>query len=163
MEEHYYKYSDKMFELKDYFNNAIDDSCYLALKFDKGQLDMIIYNKNSEELRDNPDSLLNLACITKQEIDTIKQKLEEIECIGVQTGFNDTRIWFRRVGWALYGYCLSDYVWTEEQQERIKMNPISVGFNDSVYFWYAGGAVGSDNFPGKEEFEKVKLKEKTSK
>lgn len=144
MAKHYEKNKPGIEELCDYFVNAIDDSCYIDLMFDKnydisklivrpvGGEDYIRWNHNS-----NVNSLLLLVGLNDEEIDNIQKKLKNVGCIGICYSDKYDKInlsWKRRGPDRLYYELFNRPMTDEEKDLALKCGECGIPYNDHIVF-----------------------------
>ena len=144
MAKHYEKNKTGIEELCDYFVNAIDDSCYIDLMFDKnydisklivrpvGGEDYIRWDHNS-----NVNSLLLLVGLNDEEIDNIQKKLKNVGCIGICYSDKYDKInlsWKRRGPDRLYYELFNRPMTDEEKDLALKCGECGIPYNDHIVF-----------------------------
>lgn len=144
MAKHYEKNKTGIEELCDYFVNAIDDSCYVDLMFNKrheisklvvrpvGEEDYITWNHNSDV-----NSLLLLVGLNGEEVDNIQKKLKNVGCIGIRYLDKYDRI---ELSWKYSGpdrfyYELFNRPMTDEEKDRaLTCGECGIPYNDHIVF-----------------------------
>ena len=165
MAEHYEKYAKEMEELVAYTDHALEDSAHITLEFECGKPsifhvqaknDSLVFCNWDENALGKQDSLLRVVGLTKEEFENIRERLDDMGCIGIRMtqGQKWAEIWFRRVGMGMYSYRLANVPMSQEEKKECLDNEEYIPYNDRVVFEYGGGAFGSQNFPAeqKEEF-----------
>lgn len=144
MAKHYEKNKTGIEELCDYFVNAIDDSCYVDLMFDKnheiskltvrpvGGEDKIKWDHNS-----NVDSLLSLVGLNDYEVDNIQKKLKNVGCIGLcySDKYDKIDLSWKYSGPDRFYYELFNRPMTDEEKDRaLTCGECGIPYNDHIVF-----------------------------
>ena len=86
--------------------------------------------------------------------------MDEIGCISISLqAIPDAPfcIGFRRIGMGKYYYQIYNIPLSSDEQKKINESEASIVYSPFVVFEYAGGAIGSQNFIGKDEYLKKKM------
>ena len=144
MAKHYEKNKTGIEELCDYFVNAIDDSCYVDLMFNKrheisklvvrpvGEEDYITWNHNSDV-----NSLLLLVGLNDDEVDNIQKKLKNVGCIGIcySDKYDKIDLSWKYSGPDRFYYELLNRPMTDEEKERaLTCGECGIPYNDHIVF-----------------------------
>lgn len=169
MEEHYKEYGGQMEKLHRSVCDQLKPNTGIALEFERGQVSIFhILNENGEGERCwNPseqktDSLLSQAGLNRKQLKDIERKLKEIHCISIEVQARPDApyaIGFRRVGMGMYRYRLYPKPLSLDEQKKLNDDCSLIVYSPHVVFEYGSGAIGSDCFPGKEEYLKGKAGE----
>lgn len=101
------------------------------------------------------DSLLLQAGLDREQLKYIERELKEIHCISIEVQARPDApyaIGFRRVGMGMYNYRLYTKALSLDEQKKLNDDCSLIVYSPHVIFEYGSGAIGSDCFPGKEEF-----------
>ena len=152
MARHYEKHKTEINELNNYFVNAIDDSCYVWMRFKEGKVVNCRVSPMGEETTlhsynyPNTDSLLLLVGLDKEKTDVINGKLENIGCIGIGYDCKRDKI---DLDWRYEGLgCLSYGIYLHSMTDAEKDMAMEYGipYSDHVVFHNYGGAIGNLDF-----------------
>ena len=166
MEKHYKDHQADMYDLVNYVNSALDDSCSIKLKYKYDEVSIFnIENKrglktckdieNQQEL----ETALNTVGLSMQELNMIKEKMHKAGIIGIDISnnpcWNEGRsvLQFRWSGGNLYQYYLYDHPITEEDMHNL-IYPYIL-YNDSVVFEVQDDLSGR-GFPDKDKYNSQK-------
>lgn len=164
MAEHYEKYANDMDELVAYVDNALEDSAYITLEFEndqpsifhiKAQNDSLVTSNWNEDAVMKQDSLMQVVGLTKEEFEHIRERLDDMGCIGIcmAQGRNWAEIWFRRVGMGKYSYRLSYVPMSQDEKQYLLDNGEYIPYSDKVTFVYGGGVFGPQSFSKEQKDE----------
>lgn len=90
----------------------------------------------------------------------LENELDEIGCISISMqAVPDAPfcIGFRRIGMGKYDYQIYHRPLSSDEQEKINESEASIVYSPFIVFEYAGGAIGSQNFIGKDEYLKKQI------
>ena len=166
MAEHYEKNKKEMEELVEYADRALDDSTYVDLEFEGGEVAMFhISSKGDSYIRQSwngeavrrKDSLMKVVGLTPEEYEEISHHLDRMGCIGIEKDISHpngkTVIYFRRVGMGMYSFILFDNPINQEEKDRFMKGGEYIPYSDRVIFQYGGGAFGKQYFTTEEREE----------
>ena len=166
MAKHYEKNKKEMDELAEYADRALDDSIYVHLEFEDGEVAIFHVsskgNSNiasywNDEAEQKKDSLMSVVGLTPEEYGNIRQRLDRIDCIGIKKDTSHpngkTVIYFRRVLMGMYSFILFDNPINQEEKDRFMKGGEYIPFSDRVIFQYGGGAFGKQYFTKDEREE----------
>ena len=166
MAEHYEKNKKEMEELVEYADRALDDSTYVDLEFEGGEVAMFhISSKGDSYIRQSwngeavrrKDSLMKVVGLTPEEYEEISHHLDRMGCIGIEKDTSHpngkTVIYFRRVGMGMYSFILFDNPINQEEKDRFMKGGEYIPYSDRVIFQYGGGAFGKQYFTTEEREE----------
>lgn len=77
---------------------------------------------------------------------TLKQKLDDANCIQIESG-QPTRIGFKRSGMGIYSFNVFDSPMTDSVKSLYSSDCAYIIANDKLVLEYGGGAIGSQCFP----------------
>ena len=158
MERHLTKKQDAMLAAINYTHQALAKDSRVTIEFRHGRVETFYINNGTYSAIDEADlqQKMRFVGLTKEEMRNIRRMLRQAGCIGITTHADYTELWYRRVGFGLYLYRF--YNRPIPADEWDKMDCSLIPYNNTVVFEYAGGAIGGDCFPGREEYLKVKTK-----
>lgn len=162
MEKHYKEHQADMYDLVNYVNSALDDSCSIKLeyKFDEVRVFNIENKREYKKCEDienqqELETALNIVGLSMQELNMIKEKMHKAGIIGIDISnnpcWNEGRsvLQFRWSGSNLYQYYLYDHPITEEDKHNLFYPYIL--YNDSVVFEVQDDLSGR-GFPDKDKY-----------
>lgn len=147
-------------------NDKLQPENGIEIEFEYGKAsrfyitDTTKWNSNWNPSKEKTDSLLQQVGFDRD----LNKQLKDMGCISVRIEANPESpyaIGFRSIGMEKYSYRIyPEPLPTDVQKEIQEDNYTSILFSLCVVFEYGGGAFGSQNFIGKEEyFEKKKQSE----
>ncbi|MDB5200981.1 MAG: hypothetical protein JWQ27_390 [Ferruginibacter sp.] len=161
--DNYEKRQTQILELKSYFNSIVPRDKQIEIEFGSNKklfrfgispIDTatgdIVYpiflewdlKTNSERV----DSVIKTIGWTQQTIKELKQKLDQADCIQIESG-EPTKIGWQRSGMGMYSYNVFDKPIRDSQKSRYNDNCTYILYNDKLVLEYGGGAIGSQCFP----------------
>lgn len=171
METLYERHHTELEELCQYARASVPPNTYYHLEFDADTLNMLHIQAPGDTLigthwgdsEDKKDSLMQVIRLSPQRLENIKKRLKRLGCIGITIGENShtTVIDYKRVLLGMYSFRLFDYPITDKDYQYYLDSISTIPYSRKVIFEYRGGAIGSDNFPGKEEYLKDRIKQQT--
>ena len=166
MAKHYEKNKKEMEELVECTDRALDDSIYVHLEFEGGEVAMFhISSKGDSYIRQSwndeavrrKDSLMRVVGLTPEEYGNIRQRLDRIDCIGIAKDTSHpngkTVIYFRRVGMGMYSFILFNNPINQEEKDEFMKSYEYIPYSDRVIFQYGGGVFGKQYFTKEEREE----------
>lgn len=154
MERHLAKKQDAMLAAIDYTYQALAKDSRVTIEFHHGKVETFkVYSAIDEA---DLQQKMRFVGLTKEEMRNIRRLLRKAGCIGITTHPDYTELWFRRVGFGLYLYRFYNHPIPADEWD--KMDCSLIPYNNTVVFEYAGGAIGGDCFPGREEYLEVRSK-----
>lgn len=164
MAKHYDKNKTEMEELHRYMMNAVDDSCYVYMRF-KGKNIKQLYVKPADsdkviKLSDNKaDSLLMLVGLDNDEVKSIHDRLKCVDCFAVM--FSNKRpdqieLEYRDDGGEIYSYQIYNRPLTDDEKNNVMGFSNYIPYNDHVVFSLTGGFCGIRHFPLQEKDDFIK-------
>lgn len=164
MESHYIEYGGRMERIYRNLYNKMTPGSYVEIEFEHGDVSIFHFSNGRGETDSNwnpsegrIDSLLVQSGLDRSSLAWLENELDEIGCISIsmQT-VPDTpfRIGFRRIGMGKYDYQIYHRPLSSDEQKKINESDASIVYSPFVVFEYAGGAIGSQNFIGKDEYLK---------
>ena len=155
MERNLAKKQDVMLAAIDYTHQALAKDSRVTIEFSHGRLERFNGTYSAIDEADLQQKM-RFVGLTKEEMRNIRRMLRQADCIGITTHADYTELRYRRVGFGLYLYRFYNHPIPADEWD--KMDCSLIPYNDTVVFEYAGGAIGGDCFPGREEYLKVKGK-----
>ena len=168
MEKHYTKYGDRMEQIYRNLYDKLTPECYVGIAFEHGHVSMFHFSNGIDEMESNwdpseekIDSLLFQCGLDRSSLKWLEKKLKEIGCysISMRTDSDESFcVGFRRIGMGIYFYQIYHKPLSLDEQREINESDASILYTPYVVFRYGGGAIGPQNFIGKEEYMKKKEK-----
>ena len=166
MESHYIEYGGRMERIYRNLYNKITPGCSVEIEFEHGDVSIFHYSNGSGEIESNwnpseekIDSLLIQSGLDRNSLTWLEKELDEIGCISISLkAIPDAPfcIGFRRIGMGKYDYQIYHIPLSPDEQKKINESEASIVYTPFVVFQYGGGAIGSQNFIGKDEYLKKK-------
>lgn len=155
--ENYEKKDREILEVKAFIDSKISSDTYIDIEFDNGDLGIFhikkdgVYNSNWNLDIDakKTDSLLSVIGWTKNDLNTLKEKLESANCISVASG-NPTKIGWQRSGMGKFFYDIFNEKLTDSLIRQYNGGCTHIYYKDNIVLEYGGGAIGPQCFPGYE-------------
>lgn len=146
MEDNYDSNRIQFRNVSNYVERNVDRDTRLALSWDKGSLSLIEVGslRRYSPSTSTRDSLLALAGLTPSQYDDLRSLVDKCDCVDIETLSDGIRLGFRRIGYGEYFYFLP-YEYPYFIHRDIMYDIVS--YNDSVFFEYAGGDDGIQEFP----------------
>lgn len=153
----YEQRESEVIDVKYFIDSKISSDTYIDVEFDNGDLrifhvmkngtydsnwDLDIYSKKT-------DSLLYVIGWTKNDLITLKRKLDKANCISVASG-NPTRIGWQRSGMGKFFYDIFNQNLNDSLISQYNGGCIHIYYKDNIVLEYGGGAIGPQCFPGYE-------------
>lgn len=169
MERHYLKYGDRMSELYEEVDGRLKPGVHIDVEFEHGKVSIFHVSDDCCEpdycwdpSEEKVDSLLERAGLDRTGLNLIERRLKDIGCISLAMGGSKDEpyvIGFRRIGMGKYSFRIFHKALSAEEQEEINdVEVCQLVYSPTVVFEFAGGAIGLQKFPGKEEYlEKKKV------
>ena len=167
MERHYTEYGGRMEEIYRNLYNRMTPGCSVEIEFEHGDVSIFHFSNDRDEIESNwepseekIDSLLIRSGLDRNTLIWLQKELDEIGCISISMQTVPDApfcVGFRRVGMGMYSYQIYHRALSPDEQEKInESDDASIVYTPFVVFEYAGGAIGSQNFIGKEEYLRKK-------
>lgn len=162
--ENYLEKEKEIQELKAYFNEIVPKGKEVHLELDGSEMaifhvttyDSITGSKgydsnwNLEKGSVKADMLLMSLGWTKNTINTLRQKLDDANCISVDNSKPFT-VGFQRSGMGMYFYKIFDEPLPDSLKNQYNDSCTYMIYTDKVVLEYGGGAVGPQCFPWDKE------------
>lgn len=168
MEKHYKEYGGRMEQIYHNLYNKMTSGCSVEIEFEHGDVSIFHFSSGNGEMDSNwnpskgkIDSLLVQSGLDRSFLIWLKKELDEIGCISISMhAVPDAPfcIGFRRVGMGKYNYEIYHKPLSSDKQKKINESESSIVYSPFVVFEYGGGAIGSQNFVGKDEYLKKKMR-----
>jgi hypothetical protein len=161
--DNYNKEQSQIIELKRFYNSIVPSNKFVEIEFDDNNhlfrfgiysLDMktkqlIFPGFLQWDLKTNSKTVKSaIATIgwTQNTLDTLKQKLDDANCISIESG-EPCRIGFQRRAMGKYYYRIFDKPMSDSLVELYKRGCAFNYYNRQVTFEWGGGAIGGDCYP----------------
>jgi len=152
----------KIYELKKYFNQIVPKDKFVEIEFEDDNtlsrfgISILDSTKTGFNKRlflewdiktDNSrmDSIINSLGWTRETLKIIKQKLDDADCIQIESG-EPTKIGFKRSGMEMYSFNVFDNPIPENLRNKYNDSCTYIQVNDKLVLEYGGGAIGSQCF-----------------
>lgn len=158
LKENFEESKIEIYELKSYFNKIVPKDKFVEIEFeDDNTLSRFgISSLDTANTRmflewdletDTPrmDSIIKPLGWTKETLKTIKQKLDNANCIQIQSG-EPTKIGFKRSGMGMYSFNVFDKPISNELRKKYKDSCTYILANEKLILEYGGGAIGPQCF-----------------
>ncbi len=163
MEAHYLKYGGRMEKLYKNVYDRLQPERGIEIEFEHGKVSMFHvtdttgkWNSNWDPSEEKTDSLLQQLELDRAFLKDLKKQLKSIGCISILIEANPESpytIGFRRIGMGMYSYRIYRKPLSADVQKEFQEDDYtSIVFSPYVVFVYGGGAIGNQNFLGKEEY-----------
>lgn len=152
--QNYQAKTKEIYALKNYAERIIPPGKKVSIEFENDNT-LSIFHLYTDKISTNnwnlpinsskTDSLLKELGWTKKTLSTLKERLDDANCISIEnrTPFN---IGFQRSGMGLYFYNLFDKPLSDSLKKQYNDGCIYILYNDKVALEYGGGAVGPQCF-----------------
>lgn len=130
-----------------------DSSAVIPVYRLPGGLAEIEQNWNPGE--EKVDSLLSACGLDRKSLKELQEGLKDAGCISIAMKAEPDGpfvLGFRRIGLGMYSYKIFHQPLSPEEQRELNGWDTDIVFSPYVVFEYAGGAVGTQHFIGKEEY-----------
>ena len=163
METHYLKYSKRMDELYRSVYDRLPLETGIEIEFEHGGVSMFhvadttgVWSCHWDPSEEQTDSLLQQSGLDRKFLSDLKRRLKDIDCISIEIKANPDSpytIGFRRIDMGKYSYRIYRKPLSPDAQKEIQEDDYtSIVFSPYVVFEYGGGAIGVQNFIGKEAY-----------
>ena len=122
---------------------------------------VLIMESNWDPSEEKVDSLLHQCGLGRGSLKWLEIELKEIGCMSISMRADPDEsfcVGFRRIGMGKYYYQIYHKPLSLDEQREINESDASILYTPYVVFNYAGGAIGNQNFLGKQEYMKKKEK-----
>lgn len=153
--DNYNKKAAEIAEIKSYVNKMVPTNKSVDIELDgnrKISIFHVVDNGNYDSNWDiklnssKTDTLLQKLGWTKETLKLLKEKLDNANCISVESG-EPCKIGFQRSGMGKYFYILFDKPIADSLKSNYNDSCTYILYNDKVVLEYGGGAVGPQCFP----------------
>lgn len=172
MERHYTEYGGRMEQIYRNLYDKMTPGCYVEIEFEHGDVSIFHFSNGVGEMESNwepseekIDSLLIQSGLDRNFLTWLKKELDEIGCISISMqAVPDAPfcIGFRRIGMGKYDYQIYHRPLSSDDQKKVNESETSIVYSPFVVFEYGGGALGSQNFIGKDEYLKKKAQKESA-
>lgn len=141
MEAHYIEHKQEFQTFIDNTRHKLPDSTSIDIEFNRrGEIDRLLTNTE----------------IDQSFINELRSDLEKIGCRGFSTNnYNSTNcsvFLFRRIDLGAYYFYLYTHPLTDEEVDKFNNDPGYIVYDRQTLLYYGGGAIGTQEFIGKEEY-----------
>ena len=164
IEKHYKEYGERMEKIYRNLYNKMTSGCSVEIEFEHGDVSIFHFSNDNGEMDSNwnpseekIDSLLIQSGLDRNSLTWLQKELDEISCISISMQTVPDApfcVGFRRVGMGKYDYQIYHRPLSSDEKKKINESEASIVYSPFVVFEYAGGAIGSQNFIGKDEYLK---------
>lgn len=154
--ENYRSKTKEIYQLKKYAEQIIPNDKSLTIEFENDEKLAIFHlsdkkgrssNWNIKISAKKTDSLLTELGWTKQTLMQLKEKMDNANCISVESGEPFT-IGYQRSGMGMYFYNLFDKPLTDSLKKAYNDGCMHILYNEKVALEFGGGAIGQQCFEG---------------
>jgi hypothetical protein len=166
MEKHYKEYGGRMEQIYRNLYNKMTSGCSVEIEFEHGDVSIFHFSNGNGEMDSNwdpseekIDSLLIQSGLDRNSLIWLQKELDEIGCISISMQTVPDApfcVGFCRVGMGKYDYQIYHRPLSSDEKKKINESDASIVYSPFVVFEYGGGAIGSQNFVGKDEYLKKK-------
>jgi hypothetical protein len=166
LKENFQKNEIKIYELKKYFNEIVPKNRFVEIEFENDNtltrfgikaLDTTAGDPNGPmflewDLKTNTermDSIIATMGWTKETLRTLKEKLDEADCIQIESG-EPTKIGFKRSGMGMYSFNVFDKPIVDSLKLYYDERCTYILASDKLVLEYSGGAIGPQCFYNKK-------------
>lgn len=166
LKDNFEKNKTEIYELKRYFNEIVPENRFVEIEFSDDNtlgrfgikaLDSTAGDPNGPmflewDLKTNTqrmDSIIKPLGWTRETLKTLKEKLDEANCIQIESG-EPTKIGFQRSGMGMYSFNVFDKPIPDSLRNNYNDSCTYILATDRLVLEYGGGAVGSQCFYNKK-------------
>lgn len=151
--ENYEKNQSQILEAKRYFESILPDDVNVDIEFGKKEIEIFHLKKNEiydsnwnlEYQSEKTDSLLSELEWSKEQMNTLKEKLTTANCVSINSGYPITIGW-QRSGMGMYFYKIFDFNLNERQIEEYNDSCTFIFYKENIVLEYGGGLIGPQCF-----------------
>lgn len=154
--ENYRSKTKEIYQLKKYAEQIIPNDKSVTIEFENDKK-LFIFHLSDKKGRSNnwdvkinskkADSFLVELRWTKQTLTQLKEKMDNANCISVESGEPFT-IGYQRSGMGMYFYNLFDKPLTDSLKKAYNDGCMHILYNEKVALEFGGGAIGQQCFEG---------------
>ncbi|MFZ6666206.1 hypothetical protein [Peijinzhouia sedimentorum] len=153
--ENYEARTDEILDVKNYYKSILPDGAIVLIEFDNDKELGIFHVKADSIYQSNwnlkiklskVDSLLTELNWTTKELTTLKEKLDNANCISI-SGKNPVVIGWQRSGMGKFSYNIFDSDLEKDKIEEYNDGCTYIFYKDNIVLEYGGGAIGPQCFP----------------
>lgn len=157
LKENFEENRTAIYELKKYYIEIVPDDYFVEIEFENdntlGRFGIKDSNSNGPmflewDLKINTermDSIIQSIGWTRETLKTLKDKLDNADCIQIQSG-EPTKIGFKRSGMGMYSFNVFDKPISDNLIEQYNDSCTYILVNKRLALEYGGGAIGSQCF-----------------
>lgn len=166
LKENFEEKKTEIYELKKYFNGIVPKNRFIEIEFDNDNtltrfgikpLNSTAGDANGPmflewDLKTNSprmDSIIKPLGWTRETLKTLKDKLDNANCIQIESG-EPTKIGFQRSGMGMYSFNLFNKPIPDKEKAKYNDSCTYILANDRLVLEYGGGAIGSQCFYNKK-------------
>jgi len=152
--ENYNLKSKEITEVRNYIKTTTPDNKAVMIEFD-GNQKLVYFHVTVDDRRDwnydllinspKTDSLLHKLGWTQETLSTLKSKLDNANCISVESGEPCT-IGYQRSGMGMYHYKIFNQTLNDSLKKQYNDGCTYIYYKDNVVLEYGGGAIGRQCF-----------------
>lgn len=167
MEKHYRENGNRMDLLYYSLYNRLKPKYYIDIEFEHGKVsifhisnDTYKWDSNWNPSEEKIDSLLLQTGLDRAYLNYIKKELKDMHCLSISLCARPDypfTVGFRRIGLGEYSYRIYNKALSLDEQKEVNEDCSSILYTPYVVFEYAGGAIGNQCFPDKEQYIKSKM------
>ncbi len=152
--ENYEERTEAIIDVKNYFKSILPDSARVDIEFENDNKLGIFHVRTDNNDQNNwnlrikshrVDSLLSELKWTTKQLETLKEKLDNANCISI-SGRNPVVIGWQRSGLGKFSYDIFDNNLKASQLEQYNNGCTYIYYKDNIVLEYGGGAIGSQCF-----------------
>jgi len=155
--ESFEKNKTEIYELKKHYNEIVPKDKFIEIEFENdnslGRFGIRDFNSNGpmflewdlEINTERMDSILKPIGWTRETLNTLKEKLDNADCIQIESG-EPTKIGFKRSGMGMYSFNVFDQQIPDYLIEQYNDSCTYILVNKRLVLEYGGGAIGSQCF-----------------
>ncbi|QQT32707.1 hypothetical protein [Sphingobacterium siyangense] len=154
LKENFEEKRAEIYEVKNYINKIIPPNKLVHIEFENNNMVGIFHLEVDGKFESNwdvkinsnkADSLLQKLGWTTGTLKTLKEKLDNANCIGITSG-EPCNISFQRSGMGMYSFNVFDRPIADSLKARYNDGCTYIMVNDRLVLEYGGGAIGSQCF-----------------
>ncbi|MGB0391858.1 MAG: hypothetical protein ACPGD5_09820 [Salibacteraceae bacterium] len=157
LKENFEENKTEIYELKKYYSEIVPDDYFVEIEFENdnklGRFGIKDYNSNGpmflewdlEINTERMDSVLKPIGWTRDTLKTLKDKLDNADCIQIESG-EPTKIGFKRSGMGMYSFNVFDKPIPDNLIEQYNDSCTYILVSKRLALEYGGGGIGSQCF-----------------
>ncbi|MEI2272460.1 hypothetical protein OHD16_09950 [Sphingobacterium sp. ML3W] len=154
LKENFEEKKAEIYEVKNYINKIVPPEKFVHIEFENNNTVGIFHVEVEGNFENNwdvkinsgkADTLLQKLGWTTETLKTLKEKLDQANCIGIASG-EPCRISFQRSGMGMYSFNVFDKPIPDSLKMRYDDGCMYIKVHDRLVLEYGGGAIGSQCF-----------------